>query len=160
MPFWPSPVDEFIVVEAGSDSSSRVLLMAASEPQPLLQVARSRPLSVATIERRDGSIAVGYPVGLRLDGSEEDLVDRPLPATFRRTVLHTMPIDEGELLLMGPNDQLESIALSQIERLVYPNRLNLLERCRYVAVRILRSIVGPSSTGVVAGGHQPVTDIE
>ena len=157
LPLWPTPIDEFIVLDEERDAVVRALSIAHDDlPDGLL--ARSRPSSVVAIEKVDGSMILGFPVGLRQQGGEQDPIDQPLLDAFRRPTLHAMPLGQGSLLVMGANEELSAVALSQIEHLVYPNRLNWLERVWFVAVRVRHALLDRPDESKAGDRHGDVTE--
>ncbi len=156
-PLWPTSVDELVILEPDGRSAVREFVFEPDErPMGDRLLARTRPLSIAVVESADGRLVPGFPVALRPDSAAESLVD--LPEAFSAPVVDPLPIKDGELTLLGANDQVMRMPVASMARLYYPNRLGLADRAWLLFRRVEDCWLGPCAA-FDAASHEVVTDL-
>ncbi len=135
-PLWPGPVEELIYMAPGSETE-RVLepVRRASVPtsgEPVL--ASSRPLSLVRVESMDGGWRHGYLLGV--SAADDHSLREDIPDELLETVVELREFDYDMLVLVCAEGERFEMPVSEIHRLIYPNRLVVSERMQLALQRL------------------------
>jgi len=130
VPSWPDPVVEWI------DGSGRLELRIEGGSWHDDAVRRARPLHAVRVDFKHQSSHYGYVVGLRREGVDREAPDR---GWWR-------PDGPCELGLsdVGRVEQIEWIDCSEIQRVVWPNRLAWVDRLVLAGRHVIDSRFDPN----------------
>jgi ABC-type phosphate transport system auxiliary subunit len=153
-PLWPGPVEELLYLEAGG-GTGRVLvpvrhaaILSRSEPM----LARNRPLSLVRVETIDGSWQYGYLLGV--SSVDDRSLRDDVPEQLLETVVELLEPDYDIIVLVCAEGQRFEIAVSEVRRLIYPNRLVLTDRVHLAWQRLAARIAERLSDGEVMADNR------
>lgn len=125
---WPQPIVEQVYPDG------RVTLRESLPVPGDEGMVRSRPLNAARIELRDGTLVLGYLVGLR--AGDEESRNPPSGTVWR-------PADEDcELGFKTADRTLEWISCSAVMEVSRPNRMHLIALARLAFSRAVPGLAG------------------
>lgn len=130
---WPAPLAETLIL-ASDTGVQRFFHPAGSEPPTTgTLVARSHPLSLVWLKPQSGSPVAGYLLGVRFAAPDGPLLSVP-PWLDQPVVSQPFP-ESLILVLQTAAGHTVEVAGDELQRLVQPNRLSLVERIRLCARR-------------------------
>jgi hypothetical protein len=137
LPLWPTPVEEWIV-QSGQDEVDRFVRQAglvATARSSAGLIARTRPLNLVELERRDMPPMFGFLAGYR-DSPDEPLQPR-LPDSLLQPRVE-LPLSPDLVVVLVTVDEVAvEIPMDELIGLHRPNQLSLLERFDLAFSRIL-----------------------
>lgn len=125
VPNWPEALVEWV------DAAGKVELRTGTVPRNDDAVPRSRPLYAATIEFLQQANRHGYVIGLRRDGRAQALPDGRWWSPAQHCELGLADSARAEQVLW--------IDCAAIKRVVWPNRLTLIDRMMLAGRRVIEA---------------------
>ena len=140
-PLWPGQVEELLYLEAGGEAG-RILVPAhrasvATHTKPVL--ARSRPASLVRVELIEGNWHHGYLLGV--SSADDQSLRKDIPQELLETVAELHEPDYDMLVMACADGQRFEMAVSEIRRVIYPNRLVVTQRAQVAWQRFVDRIV-------------------
>ncbi len=151
-PLWPGPVEELLYLAAEGEAGRDLVPVRRAAPSrtgPVL--ARSRPLSLVRVEMTDGGWRHGYLLGV---SSADDLsLHDDVPEPLQQAVAEVREGDYDMLVLAGADGKRVGIPVLEVQRLVYPNRLAVLERVQLAWQRFADRLAERPPDGMATDDH-------